>query len=477
MQGSPLDAGVFLLLIISGFLVLLRRRVAWGEIILANRWLFAFFLYWLLSAMWTDFAFVLFKRWIKDFGNIIMVLVILSEKDYVAAIRAVFARYIYFAVPLSVLFIKYIPEWGRYYNHWTWEPVYIGVTDDKNALGALVFISGLYLMWDLVEIRTKIPVGISEVSKLPVSSWVAISEHTRNPPRTVTSNQWRFHSPAVISAGDSAIIDSSTSRIDWADLASRALLVLMVIWLIGKADSSNALVCLFLGIGTIFVMRRSFNKGLVLVRYLGTYTLILTFLILILYSFPEILGALLEMLGEDMTLTGRTDLWSDLLKEPINPFLGAGYQSFWIGSSGERMWTKFAFHPNQAHNGYLETYLNGGLIGLCLLIAVIFSAGRNLKKELLSRSWVSTILFSFFVTAVFYNWSEALFNKLSPVWFTLLMATVKFPFTSDATKNIPETRMDNSINIRYKRRSILPDNQGAAFSRKLKKNHTTGSKQ
>ena len=65
-----------------------------------------------------------------------------------------------------------------------------------------------------------------------------------------------------------------------------------------------------------------------------------------------------SVLDRDTTLTGRTNMWADLLKEAINPILGAGYQSFWLGPGAERIWAKYYFHPTQAHNGYLEVYLN-----------------------------------------------------------------------------------------------------------------------
>src|SRR5205807_596298 len=110
-----------------------------------------FFLYCCLTLIWSDYPFTSFKRWVKDFGNVVMVLVILTEAAPAQALNAVFARYTYFAVPLSVIFIKYFPEFGRYYNRWTWSVVYCGIATEKNALGCLAFISGLFVVWDLVE--------------------------------------------------------------------------------------------------------------------------------------------------------------------------------------------------------------------------------------------------------------------------------------------------------------------------------------
>ena len=80
-DGSPLDAGVFLALIIAAILVLRQRRISWANIAHSNRYLGYFFLYCLISLLWSDFPFISFKRWIKDFGNILMILVIVTDKS------------------------------------------------------------------------------------------------------------------------------------------------------------------------------------------------------------------------------------------------------------------------------------------------------------------------------------------------------------------------------------------------------------
>jgi len=114
LKGSPIDMMIFLSLIVGGVMVLMRRRVNWSTLFTNNTWLFVFFLYCGLSVAWSDYPFVGFKRWIKDLGNLVMVLVILSEKDPVQAVKSVFLRCAFLLLPLSVLFIKYYAEFGRY---------------------------------------------------------------------------------------------------------------------------------------------------------------------------------------------------------------------------------------------------------------------------------------------------------------------------------------------------------------------------
>lgn len=106
IDGSPLDRSIFSILIFLGIYILWKRRVSWVKFYLSNRCLFGFFFYCGMSIIWSDDPFVSFKRWIKDFGNLVMIFIILSDKDPVQATRFVFSRFSYIAIPFSVLFRK-----------------------------------------------------------------------------------------------------------------------------------------------------------------------------------------------------------------------------------------------------------------------------------------------------------------------------------------------------------------------------------
>ena len=43
-------------------------------------------------------------------------------------------------------------------------------------------------------------------------------------------------------------------------------------------------------------------------------------------------------------------------------------------------------HLNEAHNGYLEVYLNLGIIGVILIIGFLIAGYRNICKQLTSCS-------------------------------------------------------------------------------------------
>ena len=79
LEGSPLDAAGYMILLALGIAILLRRRIDWGQVIKSNKVLVAFFAYCLISLAWSDFLFVGLKRYIKDCGNVVMVMVSLGE--------------------------------------------------------------------------------------------------------------------------------------------------------------------------------------------------------------------------------------------------------------------------------------------------------------------------------------------------------------------------------------------------------------
>lgn len=362
VEGSPLDRNVFLILIIGAAFTLWRRRLDWGRIFASNSWLFVFFLYCGLSITWSDYPFASFKKWIKDLGNIMMILVIITEANPVLAIRAVFSRYIYFSITLSALLIIFFPDLGTLYIKETGMLAYCGITLNKNQFGHILAICGLFMAWDFVAGQ--------------------MAEKTKT------------------------------------DKLVRSVLAAILIWMFVLADSVTPLLCMVLGIAIILVML--LPSGERLARHLGVYSLIIGIVIIALTSFPEITDLFFRLVRRETTFTGRTDIWTGLLRESVNPIIGTGFQGFWLQSGMMERYDNI----NEAHNGYLETYLNGGLIGLSLLVAMLISVGSKIKDKLLRESSYSPLLFSFLVVTVIYNLTESVFNRLDLTWFVFLIAAL-----------------------------------------------------
>ena len=93
----------------------------------------------------------------------------------------------------------------------------------------------------------------------------------------------------------------------------------------------------------------------------------------------ETYEGVLRTLGRDPSLTGRTELWDAIWDEiRDHPWLGYGYEAFWLGRSGPsgQLEPLLGFLPAHAHNGFLDAWLALGVLGLLLLLAsfVIVSA-------------------------------------------------------------------------------------------------------
>ena len=372
-EGSPLDRAALLVLIAAGIAVLLPRRLQWGKIFSQNKWLFIYFGYLAVSCLWSEYPFVSIKRWVKDAGNIVMVLVILSEKDPVAAAKAVLLRCGYLLIPFSVVYVKYIPSLGRYYDQWTGQPYYCGVMGNKNAMGMSLFVCTLFLFWKMV-------------------------------------GQW----------------DKRKARsADKLDLPLHGFLMLMCGWLLFKAHSSTAMVCTILGAAILLALRLPAVRSKV--EKFGLYTGAIVIILLLLNSVVDLGASFVELVGRDLTFTGRTAIWNLVLSEGTNPVIGVGFSSFWLGDRTARLSEAYFYDLNQAHNGYIETYLNNGYVGVALLLVVIAFSFRPIKRDILSGVPFGALRLAFLIPALFYNMTEAAFDRLDLLWFGMLLVVIECP--------------------------------------------------
>jgi O-antigen ligase len=83
---------------------------------------------------------------------------------------------------------------------------------------------------------------------------------------------------------------------------------------------------------------------------------------------------LLEWVGRDPSLTDRTLIWNFLTPMIDAEFIkGYGFGAFWSSRSAEAFITRWGYIAN-AHNGYMETLLNGGVVQLTALILMLVEA-------------------------------------------------------------------------------------------------------
>ena len=134
-EGDPINQIILLLLIVLALRILASRHLDWPEIFAHNSAL-TLLLVALASVTWCDFSFISFKRWIRDLGTYVMVLVVLSESHPLTAISFLFDGCHTCCLILSIVLIKYYPDMGVVYNPWTGSPQYVGAATSKKYAGA-----------------------------------------------------------------------------------------------------------------------------------------------------------------------------------------------------------------------------------------------------------------------------------------------------------------------------------------------------
>jgi len=363
------DRAVFIFLVVAGIVVLARRKLPWGEIFAKNIWVWLYFLYGLISISWADFPFVALKRWVKGLGTVVMVLIILTETKPYKALENALRKMAFLLLPLSVLFIKYIPRLGRAYH--MGRPMYTGVAGHKNGLGILCLVAGIYFCW-MFLIRT---------------------------------------------------VERSTLE-DKARIALYACMILMIVWLTRKANSATSLSCMIVGIVVIVLSRMpSFRKNPQRILYV-----VMSFFIIFisLEAFFGVKDKIFMLLGREPTLTSRVPMWKDLISMVSNPILGFGYDSFWMGARQEYIYMNWGIIGN-AHNGYLEMYLNLGLIGVFFIAAWFASGLAKIRRCLPVDYSVGILRFALLLVTAIHSYTEASFYGVSLMWMLLFLAIMDPP--------------------------------------------------
>src|SRR2546422_4771321 len=371
VEGSPLDALIFAGLLAAGLVVLLTRGERAGTFLQANGPLLVFLFYCAVSFLWSDYPFVAFKRWTKFVGDLVMVLVVLTDPEPIAALRRFAARSGFLLIPLSILLIGFYPGVGWLYDPWTGTTYYTGVALGKNGLGYICLIFGLGSWWCFLE----------------------------------------------------ALRDRERARAP-GPLIAHGTILAMGVWLFYWIDTATSLACFLVG-GVLIALTS--RRGSTL-RPAAAYTLTAVIVALLLLGlFFDSEEVLIQTMGRDTTLTGRTQLWKDLLRMTADPWFGTGFESFWLGERVRYLWSEYSWHPNQAHNGYLEVFLNLGLVGVGLLGFVIAWGYRNVVGALHRDLTLGGLRLAFFVAAVLYNVTDATFRMMHPVWIVFLLAITVVP--------------------------------------------------
>ena len=137
---------------------------------------------------------------------------------------------------------------------------------------------------------------------------------------------------------------------------------------------------------------------------------------------------MLQALGRDPTLTGRTEDWPIFLSILDNSLVGAGYETFWLGPRLKEVWETFpGMQINQAHNGYIEVLLNLGWIGVALLGILVATGYRSVIGGYRRAPDFGSLRLAFFLATMITAFTEAAFRMMGPPWIAFLLVTASVP--------------------------------------------------
>ena len=391
-----MDRTIFSLLTVAGIAILVSRSFQWRDFVLQNSALAFFLAFALVSVAWSDFPLATFKKWFRDMGVYMAVLVVLSDRRPLEAVRTVLRCVCYLHVPLSILLIKYYPSVGNSFSAWGGQE-HTGVSTSKNMLGAVCLVSGIFFFWDTVM-------------------------------------RWQQRR------------DKRVKRV----ILVNSAFIGMILWLLNLSDSKTSTICLSLGCLVIAAARSSFGR-----RHINWFKALapISFLVYVILTVGFGMGGQLsQAVGRSADMSDRTRIWEVLLSVPVNPVLGTGYQSFWLGPRVKWVWARLSGdYVLEAHNGYLQIYLDLGLIGLFLLCMFLIATYRKICKRLKPLTPLGSLGLGLWTVLLFYNVSEAAFGA-GLLFINFLMAGLTVPERVKARPHAPPLALsttEQSIDVSF----------------------------
>ena len=370
VDGNPINTFAFAVMIFSAIYVLRGRKLDWGTLFSRNKAIFLLYLFCAMSSVWSEMHFISLKRIFKDFGCVLVGLILLTEKDPSAAIRGVFVRVACVLFPMSLVCGKFFPVIGRNYTK-DGEAMFTGVAMQKNSLGEMLFVLGLVVLWDLYETWKARPSARQRNQKLALMALMG---------------------QCVL------LLKFSDSKTSLLCLIIGAVVMFGALHLSKIPNGRRILVtCLVIGIGLV-ALDKTFNLSEIVIR----------------------------MMGRNPVRTGRKDIWRLVMEQQDHTLYGQGFCIFWDTDKGQDVIGQL-MRINSTHNGYLEMYMDGGLIADFLLITFLLAGGKRVIDRLFRDHPLGLIGLVFWVTAIIYNFSESSYFRLDVLWFTLLMAVMICP--------------------------------------------------
>ena len=201
----------------------------------------------------------------------------------------------------------------------------------------------------------------------------------------------------------------------------------LLIILSNSAQAIFTLITLLIFLGLLTIVRK-FNSRQALVIIILLIFIVIASYVTITSNLEAIFGAF----GKDMTLTGRTEFWPQMLSAlDRRPILGYGVQGFWQHWRGDadpsaHILNSNGFVPPNGHNGFLDLAMELGWLGF-ILFSLSFAlnlirAVALWKRANFIEASLPLILLVYIVMA---NISETQLFITNYIWFCYILVAVR----------------------------------------------------
>ncbi|NER98415.1 MAG: O-antigen ligase family protein [Symploca sp. SIO1B1] len=226
----------------------------------------------------------------------------------------------------------------------------------------------------------------------------------------------------------------NSSKQRWLSWVIAAISLILIL----QANSTGGLflfITLFtLAVSTNFLKKLRFQYAVIVIICLLLITILSN--IVIVANVERILGAA----GKDLTLSSRTEIWSDILPAiQQRLWWGHGSYAFWQNwreaANPAAKWMTVNWMPPHAHNGFLDVTVDLGLIGLVIfLLSFLVTLIQAVWYLLKVRGYESVIPLLIIAYAFQVNLSESQFLRPYILWFWYVLVTVKLSVTFVASR-------------------------------------------
>lgn len=140
----------------------------------------------------------------------------------------------------------------------------------------------------------------------------------------------------------------------------------------------------------------------------------------------------LTSLDKDPTLTGRTIVWPQMIERGLKrPILGYGNHSFWQDWRGEDnpaygIVSDNGWVPPHAHNGFLELFLEFGLVGLTVFLCAFLGTISISIKYMISNSTPEALIPPMILTwMIIPNITVSSLFEPTLIWFIYIIINIR----------------------------------------------------